>query len=397
MKTIDFIHRSATQAAQDINENFSNIGQGGGSSAKHLNILVLGNSYSCDAWSYVPFILKEMGITCSIGIYYVAGQPISLMVNNYSTPFTGSVQRGMFYIDTRTHTAWQTVIGQNDDLCTHLCVVYNDTPWDIIAVQQSHTTCAEASNYSSVGKLLELILADMDKPFLFGWSVNHVHAGQSDAYYEATLDNIHNVCDFYPIDIVFPCGTAIMDGQLNSTLNVYASNLLNGDGVHLNEGLPCYIAALANVEALLRKYYPYLSVLGDKTRPTDSWLDNKSIPDKQGSSVGFGSNDDGEENAYLAQCMAILANDNPFKRIGGTCTLFRELEHCSMGTGSVPYGTVTNLPIVPESGYTIQSAMWRRDSENEWHTSNFVNTVNANWYIQICVTEDIHIKATAAQ
>lgn len=389
------ITKSAAANAQRMNANFEELYGGiGGAAAKHLNILILGNSYSCDAWSYVPFILKEMGITCTIGIYYVAGQPISDMVTFYSTPPTYGSAKSMFFIDTRSQTAWETVIGQND-ACTHECVVYNDTPWDIIAVQQSHTTSFNVNEFTVVGELIRLLISDMKKPFVFGWSINHVHGAVGDMYYISTLNNIRDACERFPVDIIFPCGTAIMDAQLNSTLNVYASNLLSSDGIHLNEGLPCYIAALANVEAILRRYYPNMSVIGDTTRPTASWLEHKSIPGPQGDSVGFGANDDGDENAYLAQMIAIRANNHPFERLGGRCYFHMSLEHCTWGGGSyTDYGAVTNIPISPETGYAITSCRWRRNCDTEWNESNFV-VQGGKYYLQIRVTDDLYIEAIA--
>lgn len=407
------LDNNATQVVQYINSNFGSaetrltaLEQSGGGSTvttgeRHLNILILGNSYSCDAWSYVPFLLKEYGITCTLGIYYVAGQPISSMKAYYFTPCDkASIAKSFFYIDTRIHTKWQTVIGQ-DDVCTHLCVVYNSVPWDIIAIQQSHTTSAVSSNYGDViTDLIKLLIDDMtattNKAFLFGFSINHIHSGQTDAYYDATLSNIKTACEMYPFDMVFPCGTAIMDAQLNPTLSVLANNLLSADGVHLNEGLPCYCAALANVEAIFRKFYPHKSILGDISRPTSTWLSGKGIPGPQGSSVGL-SGDDAETNAYIAQEMAILANDYPFQRKGYNCNINLELTNCTWSGGtSVAYKAYINKPATANEGYVMTSLKWRRASENIWHESNiFKSKDNSKWYLQLYLTEDIYVVAVA--
>lgn len=410
MNTID-INSNATQAVQNINSNFDSINtrltaveQSGGvtveAGEKHLNILILGNSYSCDAWSYVPFILKEYGITCTIGIYYVAGQPIVSMKTYYFTPNPNTaIAKSFFYIDTRIHTSWQTVIGQ-DDVCTHECVVYNNTPWDIIAMQQSHTTSATSSNFGqAVEDVIKLIIDDMQpstnahKAFVLGFSINHIHAGQTDSYYDATLSNYKTATEMYPIDIVFPCGTAIMDAQLNSTLSAIGNNLLSTDGVHLNEGLPCYCAALANVETLFRRYYPYNSVLGDTTRPTDDWRRGKAIPGPQGQSIGL-SGDDAENNAYLVQQIAITANNHPFQRIGYNCEVHLNLTNCSWtGTTTFDYKQSINKPVTPDEGYTMSTMKWRRASDSVWLDTNIVKF--DKWYLQIFMTEDIYLEATA--
>lgn len=388
------ITQSAAANETAVNNKFQELEQSGGGTVgnRKLKVLILGNSYSCDAWSYVPFMLKEYGVDIILGIYYVAGQGIGDMVTYYNeNAWTPS---GFFVIDTSTDTAWQTKIASGE-VCTHDCVVYDD--WDIIAVQQAHTQSGNYAKFGSdVSSLLSLIRADMgDKAWMFGWSINHIAAADTQEYYISTLNNIRNACEMYPVDIVFPCGTAIMDAQKNSTLNVYGNNLLNDDGVHLNEGLPCYIAALANVEALFRKVYPWLSVLGDTTRPTATWLVGKNIPGQQGTSIGFGENDNGETNAYVAQKMAIMAVKHQFQRIGGNCIIHLDLTNCtSPGTTSIAYGSGINRAVTPNAGYSITSCRWRRASDDKWYTSN-IYILNGSYYLQMYILEDIYVEAVA--
>lgn len=80
------------------------------------------------------------------------------------------------------------------------------------------------------------------------------------------------------------------------------------DNMHLQEGLPCYAAALSIAEAILRKYKPECSVMGDKTRPTGSWIKSINSITPNGSSTGVT-----EYNCNLAQKIAIYANDNKFE------------------------------------------------------------------------------------
>jgi hypothetical protein len=75
------------------------------------SILILGNSFTLDSWSYVPFLLKDYGINIKLGIYYLAGNSLAETRNgyNYGTSYS-SFSRGFYYIDTSTDTAWSQKI-----------------------------------------------------------------------------------------------------------------------------------------------------------------------------------------------------------------------------------------------------------------------------------------------
>ena len=70
------------------------------------------------------------------------------------------------------------------------------------------------------------------------------------------------------------------------------------------------------MEALFRRFYPWLSVLGDVTRVTDTWKSGKNIRNQQywdGSGNGYKTTiETSEENALLAQRIAVLSNDHPW-------------------------------------------------------------------------------------
>jgi len=266
------------------------------SSSLHLKVLIIGNSYSNDSWMYVPPILKTYGITISVGICYRAANYTEREVTDYN-----ATEHYFYYIDTRSMTAWTRASGKTIRECVKYC------EWDIITLQQSSSKSVTLSNYNpSVANLISLIKADCSKPFMLGWNINHTRSTSDQP--SSVLTNCKSMYDTKPISIVFPYGTAIFDARKNSTLAAQGTggNLWYSDGVHLQDGIGCYIASLAVIQALFDKFYPHLSVLNDQTRPTDAWTSSWNMVETVGCTGVT------EANCYLAQQCAIMANKNKF-------------------------------------------------------------------------------------
>lgn len=270
-------------------------------SGQHLKICIIGNSYTADSFMYLPFILKNYGITVEVGCYVRSSGTLANAVSEWSTG-SSSVSSAFYYINTKTMTSWLTVSTAASPL---MATTYKD--WDIMVLQQSSEASITYSTYTYARQLEELILDNVGKPVVFGWNVN-INRASSGSDYTAIantiLTNIQNICQREPIDIIFPYGTAIFNARTNSTLAAIGAggNLWCSDKVHLQEGLPCYIANLANVQALFNRYYPHLSVMGDVTRPTAAAITSWAVKSTNGSSVGVT-----ESNCRLAQICAVLA------------------------------------------------------------------------------------------
>lgn len=274
---------------------------------KHLRICIIGNSYTADSWMYLPFILLNYGITIEVGCYIRSSGTLQNAVNEWSTG-ASSVSSAFYYINTKTQTSWQTI---STAASPQMAVKYRD--WDIVVLQQGSEASVDISTYSYARQLEGLILDNVGKPVKFGWNINHNRAS-SGSDYEAVADtilsNISKTCEKEPIGMIFPYGTAIFNARTNQTLAAIGAggNLWYSDMVHLQEGLPCYIANLANVEAIFREFFPHLSVMGDTTRPTAANISAWAVKSTNGSSVGVT-----EANCRLAQICAVLANNYNFE------------------------------------------------------------------------------------
>ncbi len=328
---------------------------------RKLNILVIGNSYSLDAWSYVPFILKNYGIDVNISLfYYPYGSFINSaswgvgtnVVENYSTPRSGAA---IFRLDTSRDPYWISAVPSNTcaqdavrgAMMVNGALTYENTDWDIIAVQCSHQESAApntvstavgrvAPAYEVVPTLYNYIYEDAaNKNFIFGWSIHHTlvydeadqygqlggqnrwcNYGDVD-YDRESLYNIKRACLYNGVGIVFPAGTAIMNARGYPELNKLGAGrtkALLADNVHLNDGFPCYIASLAVVESLFRKFYPQLSVITDATVINKATVRNYTIP----GSVNVPNDSDiievTSEYAKIAKFLALQANEYPFTK-----------------------------------------------------------------------------------
>lgn len=325
---------------------------------RKLNILVIGNSYALDAWSYVPFILKNYGIESNISLfYYPYGSFINSLswgaatnvVENYSTPRSAAV---IYRIDTSSDTFWMKAVPGSTSaqdavkgaIMVDGVMTYDNTEWDIIAVQCSHQESAapntyidrSAPAYEVVPTLYNYIYDDAaNKNFVFGWSIHHTvvydeeeqygqiggqnrwcNYGEID-YDRETLYNIKRACINNGVGIVFPAGTAIMNARGYAELNELGTGrtrALLADNVHLNDGFPCYIASLSIVESLFRRYYPHLSVVDDSTVINQYTVNAYTAPGSINVPNDSNIIEVTSEYADVAKFLALQANDYPFTK-----------------------------------------------------------------------------------
>lgn len=272
------------------------------SSLRHLKVLIIGNSYSQDSWCYLPFMLKNYDITISVGISCIYGSSLQ----THATSWTSNSST-FFYIDTRTDSAWKTV----GTYSSQNIVKYTD--WDIILLQQQSTASVTESTYQPYAHtLVGYILDATTKPVKIGWNININPASAGDDYTaiaKQILANIKTVTDAEPVNFIAPYGTAVFNARTNETLAAIGDggNLWASDKLHLQEGLPCYLANLTSMQALFDMFYPWLSVLGETTRPTQTMINTWGIPGQNGTCTGVS-----DEACRLAQYCAIAANKDKF-------------------------------------------------------------------------------------
>lgn len=291
----NYYTKSQVYTKSEVDSRIAAAGGGGGTTpASPLKILVLGNSFSCDAFSYFPFILKDnYGINVELGIFYKGGATTANYVSHYT-----EIDSGIYYsINTASQSAWSISTNKTPQDAVKL------KTWDMIVFQQGSDASFTISNYASVRELYNLVKADAAYNFILGWNINHLgvaNFGTNNENWQKVLD----CCKLQPATFVFPYGTAIFN-LMNKYYNVGNAGYLLYNK-HLQEGMPCYLAAIANVQAIFDRYYPNLSVLGNTFVPNTSQRLDGGLQ-AHGSIITMDA-----EQRYMCQCSAILANKDKF-------------------------------------------------------------------------------------
>ena len=279
----------------------------------HINICVLGNSYANDAFSYVPFILGEYGYTCKIHIYYRGSGSLKDLDEQWSdTDQYGTASldgkrhiRLHFSIDTRVEQRWR-----KESVASAEEILSLDK-WDIVTLQQVSSHARHIDTYEPyLNNVIQRINSQCNYPFSLGWFMAYNRA--KDNADEENLATQQLICDRYPFGIVFPVAAAVFSAQDNVVLGDLGDSeykrMYASDNIHLQEGIPCYLAALTISETILKQCFHRGSVIGNHIRPTDSWIKSINGITPDGHSIGVT-----EENCALAQQVAVNAYKHKFE------------------------------------------------------------------------------------
>lgn len=291
---------------------------------RKARMLVIGNSYSQDALGYMPFLLPKVtdNIDLTVGILYAGGGSLS----DHWTNWSNDSALYDLYIS-QSGNPWEKKVGKT------IRNALDEYHWDMIVTQQKSSDAYDFSTYQPyLNNLLSAIQNYIDYPVKFGWMLIQSRPGQTSehypnfpentivANYESIATNADKVLDETLCEFVLPWGTAIQNARsINSIalLGDYAESSYNNsgkgyltfDGVHLQEGLPCEIAAYTCLLVLLSLTGDdYHSVLGDDTTPNSAWLQGKNIPGANGQPVG-----DNLDKVRIAQKCAVMAIKKPFE------------------------------------------------------------------------------------
>ena len=270
---------------------------------KHLNICIFGNSYAADAWNYVPFLLYKYGITVNIYMYYRGSGSPSRLVEEWNDDsetgediYGNSHIRRMYHIDTRVKLQWDDVVSgysAHDVLDFAQDPTKNVDKWDIITLQ-----AASSEQYYVNGEwtmkpglepafrqIIDLINESYTDNYMLGFFSTYNRGKQISTVPVSALDNRietmkANEASFRAecFDFIIPVGTAVFNARTNTLLKSTdisdLGNLWAPDHIHLQEGLPCYIASATVCQAIFDKFFPNerLSILNDDTRITSEML-----------------------------------------------------------------------------------------------------------------------------
>ncbi len=291
---------------------------------KKIRILAIGNSYSSDALMYVPFILKNMGVSADIQIGILMQSSSSL--KNHVDNFNDEAANYKFHL----HNGGKSWSSSSKKTIQYALGNYE---WDYVILQQSSSGAFKWSTYQPyLNQLINDVETFVNYPIKFGWystqskpATANSGANYDDAtitsHYESIAENSERVINETACEFIVPVSTAIQNARTIADIKAlggYSENAKNTsglgyltpkDGIHLQEGLPCQIAAYTFVLSILDLYgFNDYSIIGESTRVTSEWEAGKNILEQHGTPIG--STDD---NCLIAQECAIKAIMNPYE------------------------------------------------------------------------------------
>lgn len=300
------------------------------STRRKVGVLCIGNSYSQDALAYLPFLWTKVvsDIDLTVGIIYDEGASLSDHWNNWqnnANAYTLFVSENGNAWSSRSSSSIRYALDNYD--------------WDIILTHQRSSNSYYPSNaYETnhqpyLNNLINAIQAYVSRPVKFGWmliqarpaqqSGNNYTETQLAANFANIVTNAQKVLGQTLCEVVIPWGTAIQNARtlqdicvlgnyVNNPNNNSGKGYLTYDGVHLQEGLPCQVAAYTVLLSLLGLVGESCrSIVGDDTVTDTAWLAGKNIPGPNpsaGTPVGATL-----ENARKAQKCAVMACKNPYE------------------------------------------------------------------------------------
>ena len=276
---------------------------------KEIKVLAIGNSYSRDAFSYVPFLLENiLGCKVKFGIMYKGSCTLQQHYNLISTD--GDYEAFDYY--TTDTEVWSTVSNKNIEYALSL------EQWDIITLQQQSSASRDYNTYQPyLNNVINLLYDKIDYSVRLGWlltpSYTDGYSGlnndTSDSMFEKICQAVQRVIDETPIEFFIPCGTAKQNATKTTLNSLGDYGGMFYEGLHLQEGIPClveaYVAALKLMELL---GYSNKGLYGNQIRPTQEKVVSWNVPQRHGESVGV--NDD---NCRIAQLCAIMAFKKPLE------------------------------------------------------------------------------------
>lgn len=295
----------------------SNSGSGGESS-RSVKIICFGNSFTQDSMSYVPTILSNIAPSLQfvIAIAYIGGSPLAKHCANFTgisqivDGTTYEVETYTYYKFSSSNPGWVREARKNVDY------ILGNEDWDIVTFQQGGATAplSWAVHYEPfIYTLHKKVFEKVSKSVKLGWLSVHGSYGSSIAEdltkFNGTIANSQKLMEETGTELLFPYGTAVQNLRSTPLQSLGAYGDLKYDTAHLQEGIGCLVAAYANALTVLNAVgLSNLSVVGDNTRPNDTWAEQNLVIGAQGETIGMT-----EDNVFTAQMAAIQAVKNPYE------------------------------------------------------------------------------------
>jgi Domain of unknown function (DUF4886) len=216
-----------------------------------LKILMIGNSFSVDAATYLYDIVSSAGLDVIIGVLYRGGEDLQ----GQWEQITSNLESYIYY-------KW-TAQGYNSTPTTSVQEAVIDERWDIITLQQSSDFSGMYETFqpylNNIINYIKGIATNAAVKFglhmTWAYATDSTHAAFPNynnnqlTMYNAIVGAYLQAMEETNIDILLPTGTAIQNARNNTYLQTVGQELTR-DGYHMDYGIGRYITALVLFEVL---------------------------------------------------------------------------------------------------------------------------------------------------
>lgn len=271
------------------------------------HILVIGNSLSRDAFSYVPAIMNDVcnDKTFKVDILYRGNKALSDHWNSISNSVADYT---LDSYDT-DNSKWQlhtNVLARN---------IITSQYWDLVVLQEGS---GRARSYDLTQPSVHHIagyIREIQPNVNVAFMINPPHADGYSDLGEYTSEEVwmqyvqtaRQLLDNNEIDYIIPCGTGIQNARKTYLDSLGVFGHLSYDGRHLQEGIPCLIDAYTASQSLFNFFNINSSIESCNLIITQQWVNNSKIPGQHGKVI-----EGTDEDYSISKKCAINAIESPF-------------------------------------------------------------------------------------
>lgn len=273
-----------------------------------VRVLSIGNSFSQDAFSYVPFIIQELAPQMQVdwGIMYIGGCSLA----RHWDCWTGNKPDYLFHRFRTGDEHWST------ERNVSLRQALEAQQWDIVIYQQQS---GQSRYYHTYQPHLALLMNAVHQALptaapawlltqAYGEGYDKLGTMSSDEMWARVATSSLQAIEEMGIRLLIPAGTAIQNARYTQLDRFGKARHLVYDGYHLHEGIAPLIEGLCTAQVVLRYYGVEVDVEQSHLQITPEWHQARHIPGAHGQ-----PEEATPEDYTLARRCAKLALDGPMQ------------------------------------------------------------------------------------
>lgn len=253
---------------------------------ENLNVIILGNSFACDAYFYVPFIMRNVAPKLKVSMH-IFNQSGASLADQWDL-LSGNKTYRSYHTYSGNGVWWSS--GANQYSIADIIKAHRNSI-NLVLLQQGSALSASADTYQpyidhivhalkdSLGSHTEVgLLLTPAYPQGSWWLTTLGTRGlTSNEMHRLTADAARKTIGSSDVSLVIPAGTAIQNARTTAldTLGRFQYHHLSSDGMHLQDGAPCLIEGYVVAQTLLQHMHRSETIWDEKrTLPiTQTWLD----------------------------------------------------------------------------------------------------------------------------